>query len=74
MRKLAGWAMFVAGAWMLVSPQALIGLKELQWMHKYSFSGEVLAGIFVLGIAYQLLDLRPAKKTGPGRNQSRAQQ
>jgi hypothetical protein len=44
---------------MLVSPQALIGLKNLQWMHKYSFSGEVLAGIVVLGVAYHLLDLRP---------------
>ena len=58
MRKLAGWILFAVGAWMLVSPQALIGLKQLQWMHKYSFSGEVLVGIVVLSVAYFLLDFK----------------
>ena len=64
MRKLAGWTLFAAGAWMLVSPQALIGLKQLQWMHQYSFSGEVLVGIVVLSVAYFLLDFKDSSRTG----------
>jgi hypothetical protein len=64
MRKLLGWAAFFAGSWMLVSPQALTGLKELNWMYDYTFSGEVLVGIFVLAMAYYLLDLKPVGKAG----------
>ena len=64
MRKLLGWAAFVAGSWMLVSPQALTGLKELNWMHNYTFSGEVLLGIVVIALAYYLLDLKPVGKAG----------
>lgn len=59
MRKLTGWIIFAAGSWMLVSPQAQMGLKELKWMCDYAFSGEVLAGIPVLTLAYYLLDLKP---------------
>ena len=62
MRKFLGWIVFLAGAWMLVSPQALIGLKELRWMHRYSFTGEVLLAIPVMAVAYYLLDLKPGKK------------
>ena len=62
MRTLLGWLAFLAGAWMLVSPQALMGLKELTWMHNYTFSGEVLLGIFVMAMAYYLLDFKPASK------------
>ncbi len=47
MRKLVGWAAFLAGSWMLVSPQALMGLNQLKWMHQYAFSGEVLGGILL---------------------------
>ncbi len=59
MRKLVGWAAFLAGSWMLVSPQALMGLNQLKWMHQYAFSGEVLGGILLLAVAYYLLDLKP---------------
>ncbi len=59
MRKLIGWILFAAGAWMLVAPQALTGLAPLQWMYRYSFTGEALAGIAALGAAYYLLDLKP---------------
>jgi hypothetical protein len=64
MRKLLGWMVFLAATWMLVSPQALIGLKELAWMHKYAFSGEVLLAIPVMAIAYYLLDLKPRMSRG----------
>jgi hypothetical protein len=59
MHKLVGWMLFLVGSWMLVSPQALIGLKELSWMSKYAFSGEVLPAIFVMAAAYYLLELKP---------------
>ena len=62
MRRLVGWLLFLAGAWMLISPQALIGLKELKWMHRYSFSGETWLAILLLGLAYHLLDLKPPRK------------
>ena len=58
-RTVVGWVTFAAGSWMLVSPQALIGLEQLRWMHRYSFPGEVLLGIALFGVAYSLLDLRP---------------
>ncbi|MEK7407032.1 MAG: hypothetical protein AAB225_18320, partial [Acidobacteriota bacterium] len=58
-----GWVAFLAGSWMLVSPQALMGLNQLRWMHQYAFSGEVLVGIPLLAIAYYLLDLKPRKNS-----------
>ncbi len=61
MRKLCGWVMFSAGSWMLVAPQARMGLKELRWMDQYTFSGEVLLAIPVLALAYYLLDLKPGR-------------
>lgn len=68
MRKLAGCCLFAAGFWMLVSPQAAVGLKELQWLSRYAFPGEVLAGIAVLVLAYWLLDLN-ADFGGDGKGQ-----
>lgn len=62
MRRLAGWVAFLAGSWMLVSPQARIGLQELRWMHRYAFGGEVLVAILVMALAYYLLDLRPSRR------------
>ena len=59
MRKIVGWAAFLAGSWMLVSPQALMGLNQLKWVHRYAFSGEVLVGILLLAFAYYLLELKP---------------
>ena len=62
MRKLIGSTAFLAGAWMLVSPQALIGLKELRWMHRFAFTGEVLLAIPAMALAYYLLDLKPPRR------------
>lgn len=59
MKKCLGCLLGLAGSWMLVSPQALTGLKQLRWMHEYAFPGEVLAGMLLLGLAYYLLDIRP---------------
>jgi hypothetical protein len=56
MRKLWGWILFAAGAWMLISPQALLSLKELKWLYNCAFPGEALAGILALSAAYYLLD------------------
>ena len=62
MRKLLGWILFSAGSSMLLAPQALTGLEELRWLHRYAFSGEALVGIVVMAISYYLLDLKPAAK------------
>lgn len=60
MSKIIGWILFAVGAWMLISPQALLGLKQLKWMAHYAFSGEVLWGIAILLAAYYLIDLKPS--------------
>lgn len=66
MSKLLGWVLFAIGSWMLVSPQALTGLKQLKWMHTYAFSGEVLVGIVVLALGLYFIDLKPPKKVSGG--------
>ncbi len=56
--KIFGGVLFIAGSWMLISPESLLGLKQLKWMYPYAFPGEVLLGILLLGLAFYLLDLR----------------
>lgn len=58
MRKVLGWILLLAGSWMLVSPQALLGLKQLKWMYNYAFPGEVLLGILVVCAGYFFLDFK----------------
>jgi Na+/H+-dicarboxylate symporter len=64
LQRLLGWILLAPGMWMLVSPQAVLGLNLLKWMHDYAFQGEVVLGVLVLGIALYLLapkaDLAPA--------------
>jgi hypothetical protein len=43
------------GAWMIVSPQAVLGLDQLKWMYKYAFPGEVLLGAFLFTGSLHLL-------------------
>ena len=50
-----GWILMSVGAWMLVSPQALLGLDELKWIHKYAFPGEVVLGALVMTASLCLL-------------------
>jgi hypothetical protein len=58
MRKTFGWIIFLLGSWMLVSPQALLGLKQLKWMYNYAFPGEVLLGVIVSSVGLYLLDIK----------------
>lgn len=62
MRKILGWIVFAIGSWMLISPQSLLGLKQLKWMYKYAFPGEVLLGVLVTCIAFYLLDIKVEDK------------
>jgi hypothetical protein len=52
---LLGWALLAAGVWMVVSPQAILGLNQLKWMHRYSFRGEAVLGALVLTASLYLL-------------------
>jgi Na+/H+-dicarboxylate symporter len=54
-RKVAGWILMASAIWMLVSPQAVLGLSQLKWMHEYAFRGEVVIGVFVMSVALYLL-------------------
>ncbi|HLJ23899.1 MAG TPA: cation:dicarboxylase symporter family transporter, partial [Candidatus Acidoferrales bacterium] len=53
--KVMGWILLGVGAWMIVSPQALLGLDQLKWMYRYAFPGEVLLGALVLSVSLKLL-------------------
>jgi Na+/H+-dicarboxylate symporter len=53
--RLAGWILMAAGAWMIVSPQAVLGLDQLKWMYKYAFPGEVLLGALLMTVSLQWL-------------------
>jgi Na+/H+-dicarboxylate symporter len=52
---LTGWILMAAGTWMLVSPQALLGLDQLKWIHSYVFPGEVALGALVMTASLCLL-------------------
>jgi Na+/H+-dicarboxylate symporter len=52
---LLGWILMAMGAWMIVSPQAVLGLDQLKWMYKYAFPGEVLLGALLMTGSLQLL-------------------
>jgi hypothetical protein len=56
--RLIGGLVMVPGAWMLISPQALLGLDQLKWIHKYAFPGEVVLG--ALAMTFSLFLLAPA--------------
>jgi Na+/H+-dicarboxylate symporter len=50
-----GWILMALGAWMIVSPQSLLGLDQLKWMYHYAFPGEVVLGAVALTVSLQLL-------------------
>lgn len=58
MRKFFGWTLFIIGIWLFISPQAILGIKELQWMASYSFPGEILVGCMILCGSYYLLNFK----------------
>jgi Na+/H+-dicarboxylate symporter len=53
--RLIGWILMAMGTWMIVSPQALLGLNQLKWMYKYAFPGEVVLGALVMTVSLYLL-------------------
>jgi Na+/H+-dicarboxylate symporter len=69
LRKLAGWVSMALGTWMLVSPQAVMGLEQLKWMHDYAFRGEVWLGVLVVAASLYLLEANGStgevEKLGP---------
>jgi hypothetical protein len=58
MRRLLGLTLLLVGSWGLISPQANLGLPALRWIAKYSFAGETLIGVVLLGTSYYLLGAR----------------
>ncbi len=46
--RLLGIALSAAGLWMVVAPQARMGLPALRWMSESAFQGEAIVGAFVL--------------------------
>ncbi len=53
--RIAGWILMALGAWMIVSPQALLGLDQLKWMYRYAFPGEVVLGAMVMSASLYLM-------------------
>ncbi len=45
--KILGYIVFLIGIWMMVSPQAILGLDIFKWMANYSFPGEAFLGAIV---------------------------
>jgi Na+/H+-dicarboxylate symporter len=56
LRKPAGWVLMALGTWMLVSPQVVMGLNQLKWMHAYAFRGEVVLGAVIMSASLYLLN------------------
>lgn len=54
-RAWIAWPLLAAGTWMMVSPQAQLGLKQLEWMHDYAFPGEALPGALLLSLGLYFL-------------------
>jgi hypothetical protein len=46
--RLLGVVVSAAGLWMVVAPQARMGLAALRWMSEAAFQGEAIVGAFVL--------------------------
>lgn len=53
--RLAGWVLMAPGVWMMISPQAILGLDQLKWMYRHAFPGEVLLGALAITVSLGLL-------------------
>ncbi len=53
--RLIGWILMALSAWMIVSPQSLLGLDQLKWMYHYAFPGEVMLGALLMTVSLYLL-------------------
>jgi Na+/H+-dicarboxylate symporter len=61
--RLLGIVISAAGLWMVVAPQARLGLPALRWMSESAFQGEAVAGAFVLFVGVWMSLGRYAKET-----------
>ena len=61
--RLIGWILMALSTWMIVSPQALLGLDQLKWMYRYALPGEVVLGALVMTLSLHLLSPRGAADT-----------
>lgn len=53
--KIVGYLLFAIGMWMMVAPQAVLGIEQLKWMAEYAFPGEALLGAIVCAGSLLLL-------------------
>jgi hypothetical protein len=53
--KILGVIIFLIGLWMMVSPQAVLGLHELRWIADYAFPGEAFLGALVSSASLLLI-------------------
>lgn len=53
--RLIGWILLALSVWMIVSPQALLGLDQLKWMSHYAFPGEVILGALAMALSLYFL-------------------
>jgi Na+/H+-dicarboxylate symporter len=67
--RLIGIVVAAVGLWMVVAPQARMGLPALRWMSESAFQGEAIAGALVLLTGLWLwLGVREPVKTPAGAN------
>jgi len=69
-RKLLGWIIMLPALWMLVSPQAILGLNQLKWMYKFAFPAEAIFGTLLLSCSLYLVS--PASMPAEEPSQSQA--
>jgi hypothetical protein len=60
--KFLGYLVFVIGVWMMVSPQAILGLQELKWIANYAFAGEAFIGALVCSVSLLMIGKSGAKQ------------
>lgn len=63
MSKAAGVSLSILGSIMFIPPQANLGLQQLRWMSKYSFPGEIVVAIVVLGFGLYLYSVEQVKSS-----------
>ncbi len=68
-RRALGWITMLAAVWMLVSPQAILGLNQLKWTYRFAFPAEAILGSLLL--SFSLYCLSPAR--APQQSDSRDQ-
>ncbi|TDL75786.1 hypothetical protein E2R56_08370 [Rhodococcus qingshengii] len=61
--KIVGYIVFLIGLWMMVSPQAVLGLHELRWIADYAFPGEAFLGAIVSAGSLLLIGKTKANKS-----------